>query len=267
MKKSICLGCVPGRDDGERYANAARCGFAAVEVGTLVDPAERRKHKDLAAKHGLAVCSVMNSDHWQYPLSDPDPGVREKSLAGVAASIETAAALGADTVLVVPAVVTPDVTYEEAWERSADSMSCVLPLAEKRKIVLGVENVWNMFLLSPLEFAGYVDGFGSEYVAAYFDVGNIVAYGYPDHWIRTLGERIGKVHLKGFDAAKHAFVQLLDGTIDWPRVMAALRDVGYDGWLTAELGPEGPDLLEGLAKISGDMDRILAGRARGPRQG
>ncbi|MHC4983676.1 MAG: sugar phosphate isomerase/epimerase family protein [Planctomycetota bacterium] len=260
MKKGICLACVPGASDAERYANAAEFGFEGVEVGTLRDAAERRAHKELSAKHGLAVCSVMNCDHWEYPLSDGEAAVRERSIECVAASIETAADLGADTVLVVPAVVTPEVTYEQAYERSAESVRRLLPLAEQRRVTLGIENVWNKFLLSPLEFAEYVDGFGSEYVGAYFDVGNIVAYGYPDHWIRTLGGRIRKVHVKGFDADKHAFVQLLEGTIDWPRVAGALRDIGYDDYVTAELGPAGGDPVKGLERISSEMDEILAMR-------
>jgi hexulose-6-phosphate isomerase len=258
MKKGICLACVPGADDRERYANAARCGFDGVEVGTLRDGDQRQTHKELAKRHGLAVSSVMNSDHWQYPLSDADPAVRRKSIDGVIASIETAVALGADTVLIVPAVVTADVTYEQACERSAESIRKLLGPAEKSRVALGVENVWNKFLLSPVEFAAYVDGFNSEYVAAYFDVGNIVAYGYPDHWIRALGKRIRKIHVKGFDADRHAFVQLMEGTIDWPRVAAALKEIGYGDYVTAELGPAGADPITGLRRISSEMDRILS---------
>jgi hexulose-6-phosphate isomerase len=257
MNKGICLGCVPGSSDSERYANAARGGFDGVEVGTLRDAGQIRAHKELSRKHGLAVCSVMNLDHWQYPMSHADPAVRRKSVEGVLASIETAAALGADTVLIVPGVVAPDVTYEQAWERSAQAIRQLIPAAEKKKVILGIENVWNKFLLSPVEFAAYVDSFGSECLAAYFDVGNIVAYGYPDHWIGTLGERIRKIHVKGFDAGKHAFVQLLEGTIDWPAVMAALKDVGYDDYLVAELGPAGDNPMKGLQQIKVDMDRIV----------
>lgn len=258
MKKGICLGCVPGNDDEEKFANAARYGFEGVEVGTLRDPAGRQAHKELSARHGVAVSSVMNSDHWKYPLSDPDPAVRERSLEGVAASIETAAALGGDTVLIVPAVVKPDVPYEAAQERSVESIRKALPLAEERGIVLAVENVWNKFLLSPIEFAAYVDAFESPWLRAYFDVGNIVAYGYPEQWIRTLGDRIAKVHVKGFDAKAHAFVQLLEGTIDWPGVVKSLQAVGYEDYVTAELGPAGDDPIRGFERISSEMDQILA---------
>ena len=258
MKKGICLGCVPGKNDAERFANARAFGFDGVEVGTLRTEAARREIKMLAAQHGPAISSIMNSDHWQYPLSDPDPAVRRKSMDGVIASIETAAALGADTVLVVPAVVTADVMYEQAWERSVESIRQVLPAAEKHKVMLGIENVWNKFLLSPIEFAQYVDDFKSKYVVAYFDVGNIVAYGYPDHWIRTLGKRLRKVHVKGFDAPNHRFVGLRAGTIDWARVGAAFKAVGYDDYVTAELEPEGPDPMAGFKTISEDLDKILA---------
>ena len=200
----------------------------------------------------------MNTLHREHSLSDPDPAVRAKSLESVEASIETAVALGADTVLIVPAVVKPDVTYEEAWERSAESIRKILPKAEDRGVVLAVENVWNKFLLSPIEFADYVDEFDSEFVAAYFDVGNIAAYGYPQHWIRTLGDRIAGVHVKGFDANAHQFVQLCTGTIDWPAVMAAFRDVGYDGYLTAEQAGETGDDAVDIVKISDDLDSILS---------
>ena len=125
-------------------------------------------------------------------------------------------------------------------------------------MVIAVENVWNKFLLSPIEFARYVDEFESRYVAAYFDVGNIVLYGYPEQWIRTLGHRIKKVHIKGFHAGQRAFVGLLEGTIDWNAVMHSLADAGYDDYITAELGVNREDPEGGVRKISEDMDKIFA---------
>jgi len=258
MKKSVCIDCVPGKTPTEKFALARKHRFEGVEVNTLPDAASRQEYLALSRSSGVGISSVMNNDHWKYPLSDSDRKVRDKSLAGIAASIETAVALGTDMVLIVPAVVTADTTYEQALLRSRETISEILPLCQKNKVMLGIENVWNKFLLSPVEFAHYVDSFDSEFIAAYFDVGNIVAYGFPDHWIRTLGKRIKRLHVKGFDSNKHAFVQLRYGTIDWQRVVAALKVTGYTSFMTAELGPEGSDPLKGFRKISRDMDAILS---------
>lgn len=257
MQKGICLGSIPGVDDKERFRHAAAAGLQGVEVNTLRTPTEREQIKALSEQYHLPVISVMNSDHWRYPLSDPNPVVVDRSLAGIEQSIETASSLGADTVLVVPAVVTPDVSYEQALQRSTDALRRVLPLAEKRQITLAVENVWNKFLLSPVEFAAYVDSFTSPFLGAYFDVGNILLYGYPHQWIRTLGPRIRKVHVKGFDTQAFQFTYLREGSVDWPRVMAALREIGYDGYVTAELPIDQADPLGRLAQINADLDAIL----------
>lgn len=258
MKKGICIGTLPGATTAERFASAARYGFQGIEVNTLRDAAERAEIKRLSEQYGIPVSSVMNSDHWQYPLSDPDPAVVERSLVGITQSIDTAVALGADTVLVVPGVVTPTVTYEQAWERSTAALARVLPLAERHGVCLAVENVWSKFLISPLEFAAYVDSFHSAHLMAYFDVGNVLLYGYPQHWIRTLGSRIRKVHIKGFDARTFTWTQLLEGSADWASVMRALRDVGYNGYLTAELPVDKGNPLGRLRQIGMDMDKILA---------
>lgn len=258
MKKGICLGCVPGDTPEAKFALAAELGFQCVEVGTLRTPEERERYRLAMEQSGIPVVSVMNSDHWGCPLSDPDAEVRKKSIQCIIQSLDTAEALGADTVLVVPAVVKPDVTYEDAWQRSYETIGEVLPIAEEKKVALAVENVWNKFLLSPIEFADYVDGFESKWLMAYFDVGNIVLYGYPQHWIRTLGHRLRKVHIKGFHAETKAWVQLLEGSIDWQAVMTALKEVGYDDVLTAELRGAGEDPKAGTLKISQDMDHILS---------
>lgn len=257
MKKGICYACLPNGDPQARFGLAAEMGFQCVEVPTLRTDEERATYLKASKASGVAVSSVMNSDHWGSPLSDPDPAVRAKSVAGVIQSLETAVALGGDTVLIVPAVVKPDVTYEQAWERSRETIGAVMPQAEKMRVKLAVENVWNRFLLSPIEFASYVDSFKSPYMAAYFDVGNIVAYGFPQHWIRTLGKRLCKVHIKGFDGPKHAWTQLLAGSIDWKAVMAALRDIGYSDAITAELKGPGDDPRAAVKAISADMDQIF----------
>ncbi|OPZ74511.1 MAG: fructoselysine 3-epimerase [Actinobacteria bacterium ADurb.Bin444] len=153
----------------------------------------------------------------------------------MAAALRQARAIGTDVVLVVPGVVTEDVSYKAAYEISRRSLQELLPVAEETGVIIALENVWNRFLLSPLEMRDFVDGFQSPLVQAYFDVGNILLYGFPHHWIEVLGTRIKRVHVKDFDSNTRQFVGLLQGSVDYPRVMAALRGVGYDGYITAEL--------------------------------
>jgi hexulose-6-phosphate isomerase len=204
----------------------------------------------------------MNSDHWTFPISSADPAVVDKSVVGMETSLRNAKLWGADTVLLVPAVVDPHTSYQDAWTRSQKVIrERILPLARELKVVVAVEEVWNKFLLSPLEFARYVDEFGSPWVKAYFDVGNVVFYGYPQDWIRALGPRIVKVHLKDFQldrpGGRFTWKNLGEGDIDWPEVRRAFADIGYDGWMTTEIsGGDAPYLKDVVARF----DRFLAGQ-------
>jgi hexulose-6-phosphate isomerase len=171
-------------------------------------------------------------------------------------SLRNAKDLGAGTVLLVPGVVNADTSYRDAYTRSRRNIRELLPLARELKVVIAVENVWNKFLLSPLEFARYVDEFQSPWLKAYFDVGNIVLYGFPQDWIRSLGKRIVKVHVKGFDEKKREFTGLYGGTIDWSAVRRAFSDIGYSGYISAELGGGDEEYLRG---VSDDLGRIFAG--------
>jgi hexulose-6-phosphate isomerase len=137
---------------------------------------------------------------------------------------------------VVPAVVNKKVSYRDALARSQENIKKLIPYAEQSGVKIAIEEVWNKFLLSPLEFASYVDSFGSPSVGAYFDVGNIVEYGYPEEWIRELGKRVLRIHIKEYAKPKRFEYKLGEGEIDWPAVRQALIDVGYDGWISAEVG-------------------------------
>lgn len=260
MKKGICIGSLPGETFEEKFKLAKDAGFQGIEIGPLETAEERENYKKAADDIGLELHSVMNSVHWSLPLSDPDSDVRKKSVEGLVRSIKTASAVGGDTVLLVPAVVKKNVPYDVAYERSQAEIKKIIETAEEYDILICIENVWNKFLLSPLEFARYVDEFESEQIQAYFDVGNIIVYGWPEHWVRILGERIKKVHIKGFNADERRFTYLIeDCTIDWNSVMSALREVKYDDYLTAEL-PVNKDDPEGTVhQISEDMDKILVG--------
>ncbi|MCD6352057.1 MAG: sugar phosphate isomerase/epimerase, partial [Armatimonadetes bacterium] len=154
------------------------------------------------------------------------------------------------------------VPYDVCYQRSKEAIEELIPAAAETGVKLGLEPVWNMFLLSPLEWREFVDSFNSEWVSVYFDVGNVLLTGFPEQWIPILGSRITRVHVKDFKRSVgtlDGFCHLLEGDVNWPAVMAALREAGYDGWLTAEVGPQSPYAPEHLIHVTAQaMDRILA---------
>ena len=257
MKKGICIGSLPGTSE-EKFKLAKDAGYDGVEINTMDTDEESKKLKAIADSVGLEIPSIMNSAHWQYPLSDPDSEVRAKSVDGMRKSLASASIVGADTVLLVPGVVNENVCYEDAYTTSQKEIKKLARIAEERKVFIAIENVWNKFLLSPMEFTRYIDEIGSKYVAAYFDVGNILIYGYPQQWIRTLGSRIKKVHVKGFKVGPKAFSYLLDSDINWAEVMKAFKDVGYDGYVTAELPTYKSFPEQMVYDTSAHMDKIFA---------
>jgi L-ribulose-5-phosphate 3-epimerase len=266
-KKAVLISMLPKDEPyADRFRRAVDAGFAGIEMQTMTEPRDADAVREAAEKTGLRIHSVMNSDHWKFPLSSPDPEVVGKSLSGMETSLRNAKLWGADAVLLVPAVVSPETSYQDAWTRSQKVIrERILPLARELGVIVAVEEVWNKFLLSPLEFARYVDEIGSPSLRAYCDVGNVVFYGYPQDWIRTLGPRIAKVHLKDFKldrpAGKFNWVNLGEGDIDWIEVRKAFAEVGYEGWITTELSaPAGGGDAAYLKDVSARVDRFLAGQ-------
>jgi L-ribulose-5-phosphate 3-epimerase len=263
IRKAVLIPMLPKElSYAERFGIARDAGFEAIEMQTVSAPDEAAQIREAAEKTHLRIHSVMNMDHWRLPLSSSDPDVVQKSVAGMETSLRNAALWGADTVLLVPAVVDPKTSYQDAWQRSQQVIrERLLPLATQLKVVIAVEEVWNKFLLSPLEFARYVDDFNSPWLKAYFDVGNVVFYGYPHDWIRTLGPRIVKIHLKDFQLDRpnnrYAFKNVGEGDIDWLEVHRALSDIKYTGFVTTEVSG-GP--AEYLKDLAGRVDRVLAGQ-------
>jgi L-ribulose-5-phosphate 3-epimerase len=237
---------------------AKDCGFEQIECPTTPEESKAEEMHDASKKTGLRIHSVMNQAHWSSPLSSPDPAVVEKSLEGMRQSIGNAKLWGADTVLLVPAVVNAEVSYAQAWERSQRQIRKLIPIAAESKIVIGIEEVWNKFLLSPLEFANYIDSFESPWIKAYFDVGNVAINGYPQDWIRVLGKRIVKLHIKDFKFERNlaSWVSLKEGQIDWHAVHASLEEIHYKGTATVEL-PGGA--AEYLKEVNRRFEQILSG--------
>jgi len=260
IQKGLVYSMLPRQlSHADRFKLARKTGFAVVQAPTTADEHEAEEIKAAAMASGIRIDSVMNMDHWKYPLSSGDPTVVEKSLAGMQTSLRNAKLWGSDAVLLVPAVLDPQTSYREAWARSQKAIRTLLPLAEELNVVIAIEEVWNKFLLSPLEMAAYIAEFRSPWIQAWFDVGNVVFFGYPQDWIRTLGKTIAKVHLKDFKRKPdgYAWVNLGEGDIDWAAVRKAFAETGYAGSAIAEL-EEGDEAY--LRDVSGRIDRLVLGR-------
>ena len=260
IKKGVWMEMLPASlSYAERFKMARDVGFEVIQAPTEPDDRRAEEIKKAADDAKIRIDSVMNMDHWKYPVSSADPAVVEKSLAGMRTSLRNAKLWGCDAVLLVPAVLEPKTSYQNAWTRSQKQIRTLLPTAEELKVVIALEEVWNKFLLSPLEMARYIEEFHSQWIKAWFDVGNVMFYGYPQDWIRTLGKSIYKVHLKDFKRKENGYewVNLGDGDVDWPAVRAAFAEIGYAGSAIVEL-EKGDEAY--LRDVSKRVDRLVLGR-------
>ncbi|TDE16666.1 sugar phosphate isomerase/epimerase family protein [Dyadobacter psychrotolerans] len=257
VKKSLMWGMI--KEDlsiMDKFKLLKDLGYDGVEL----DSPDKLDMKEVLAardKTGLLIPGTVNSMHWKLPLSDPDPKKREECAKSIEKALWDTKEYGGSTVLVVPGVVNSSVSYAEAYERSHAEIKKLLPIAEKTGVKIAVENVWNQFLLSPLEAARYVDEFKHPMVGWYFDVGNVLRYSWPASWIDTLGKRILKLHLKEYSLKKQndlglwkGFdVEFFEGDCNWPEVNKALQKIGYSGWASAEVA-------------GGDRKRLLTVREK-----
>lgn len=264
LKKSLVFGMINEELSlTDKFKLVKDLGFHGVELNSPVDiPLD--EILNAKAKSGIELPSVINKDHWSSPLSDPNPEIRKKCIQSVATSLKEIKELGGDTVLVVPGVVNEKVSYEKAYINSQNSIRELIPYAEETGMQIALENVWNNFLISPVEAKKFVDEINHPLVGWYFDIGNVLRYGWPEHWIYTLNRRIMKLHIKEFSRelmnSKGLWegfkVDLLKGDNNWPIVMKAVREVNHKGgWLTAEVSGGN---REHLKKISGQMDEIIS---------
>ena len=273
MKKGITIWSFPKGTLEETFALAKKAGYDGVELSLDAEgeinmdstQEDMAKIKASAEKHGIELYSVATNLHWNYNLVSANEETRAMAKAIIKKQLDIASWLGCDTILAVPGAVGIDwlpggevVDYDVAYERALEGIKELSAYAEEKKVAIGLENVGNKLLLSPLEMRNFIDSIGSDFVGAYFDVGNILRTGYPDQWIRILGSRIKKIHIKDFKKASNSFVNLMEGNVDFPAVMKALEGIGYDGWITAEMGPlyiNYPDML--LYTTSMAMDKIM----------
>jgi hexulose-6-phosphate isomerase len=245
----------------ERFQVAKRAGFQEVEVATAADDAEAKQIKAASEASGLRVHSVMNVAHGKYPIASPDPAVVAESMKGLEMSLRQAHLFKSDTVLLVAGFVTDSIGYKDVWVRSEREIRKILPLAAELKVIIALENV-GRFLLSPLEFAQFVDSFNSPYFKAYFDVGNILRFGgFPQDWIRVLGKRIVKLHFKDPDTRRTPGSGgrpplLGEGEVNWKAVREAILEVGYRGSATVELAGGDEEYLKDVVRR---FDKIIEG--------
>ncbi len=260
-RKAACIGVMTGGlTVMQKFELARKAGFEGIEPNTLNTPEEIKEYRDASLATGVKIHSIMNSDHWKFPLTDNSAEVVGKCVEGIKRSMQNAHDLGADAVLLVPGIVTAEVRYIDVYRRSQARIRELLPLARRLNVIIAVENVGNKFLQSPLEFARYVDEFKSPYVRAYFDIGNVVPSGYPPDWIRTLGKRVVKIHIKRFEPGaeqpKFDAKDRRNQGVDWLDVRRALTEAGYAGWITAEVRGGDENYVKG---VSERLDKIFAG--------
>jgi len=239
----------------EAMQQAKNLEFDAIELciadkGVLTHDTTQAQCEDIVAnaqKIGIEIASVASGESWTCSPTAGDADVRAKIIDFTRKALQVTKWLGTDAYLFVPGAVDvfflPDaevIPYDICYQRANDAVKQILPTAEKTGVTICIENVWNKFLLSPLEMKGFIDSFNSKRVGAYFDVGNVLLTGYPDQWISILGKRIKRVHIKDFKTSVgtvEGFVDLLEGDVDFNAVKKALARIGYDGYVTAEMLP------------------------------
>ena len=262
FKKSIMWGTVKMEGSVLDKCKAIKAaGFEGIEPNSHMD---RKEVSDALQATGLKASSVCNSKHWTLLLSHPDKAIRRQGIEAMIVAMEDAKAYGTDAVLLVPGRVDENVTYDDCWKRSTEGIWQLLPVAQEMKIKICIENVWNNFLMSPLEARTYIDQFGSSFVGSYFDCGNVLAFGWPEQWISILGSRIGRIHIKEYskkiadkEGRSAGFnVPLTEGDVRWKEVMQQARNSYNGGWLTTEQGSS--QSLTDLKDMNSRLDKILA---------
>ena len=262
-----CLGTDVSMHERFRLAHAG--GFEGIELTLPAEgryslqaaPAERAELKQLA-DDGMPILCMNAGVPWQHSPSALDSEARRVGQELVRKSIDLAADLNVDTLLYIPGSVTADASFSSVWDAARSATETLLPQAEAAGVTLAVENVWNALILSPRDMIEFVDGFRSPFVRVYFDVGNVMQFGFPHHWIQALGsERIARVHVKDFNVRPGGwlgFTQLLHGDVDWAQTMQSLKNVGYTGWVTPEVSPSRVSSDAWITELSAAMDTIIA---------
>lgn len=243
MKRGVNAWIYPSKFKVEEILRfSSEIGYEGVELNLdermlEMGKSERKEIAERAKSFNLELPSLCTSLFWKYNLASPDTRIRRKGVKLIELGCEFASDIGASVFLVVPAVATPKLPYRDIWEISKRGIIEAAKSAEDYGVIIGVENVWNRFLYSPIEFRKFIEEINHPNVKAYFDVGNVFLLGFPEQWIIHLADLIACVHVKDFQMSNMQFKPLFQGDIQWKKVMEALREIGYGGFLNVEIGP------------------------------
>ena len=257
LKKAVNLGMVAGSGSvTDKFKMVRDAGFDGIELNLPDDGLTTEMILEAKKASGIEVAGIICTPHWSFPLSSPDPAKRERTVNGLKFALRQGGEIGCTRVLLVPGTVEKDVTYEQCWQRAIEGIKRCTEDAEKAKCHIAIENVWNRFINEPVAAARFVDEINHPFVGWHFDIGNCITFGWPEHWVRTLGPRIRNLHLKDYSRAKRdksgpgaGFgVELGEGDAGWPDVMKALDEIGYAGYGIAEVGGGDATRLKFLAE-------------------
>jgi len=256
---------MPAMPIKEKLLLAKKAGFAGFEIAFTEDGdiTPKTPEKDLldiksfARDNGIELSGLATGLYWKYNFMSDNAEERKKAVETAVRQIETAAILETKNILLLPGSVYESTDYETAWFRSQEEIQKIIPCAGSCNIKIGIENVWNKFLMSPMEAKLFVDSFNSDNIGFYLDIGNVILFGYPEHWIKILGKRIINVHFKDYNRASDCYVDLLAGDVNYIGVINALESIGYDGWVNAEMAVYKRYSDQIVYNTSSAMDRIL----------
>jgi len=243
MKKGVNAWIYPSNFKVEEILRfSSEIGYDGVELNldekTLkMSKSLRKEIAEKAKSFNLELPSLCTGLFWKYNLASPDEHLRRRGIELIKQGCEFASDIGASIFLVVPAVASPELSYQKIWELSKRSIIEAAKSAEDHGIIIGIENVWNRFLYSPLEFKRFIEEINHPNVKVYFDVGNVFILGFPEQWIKYLADLIVCIHVKDFSTSRMQFKPLFEGDIQWRNVIEALRNIGYNGFLNVEIGP------------------------------
>lgn len=276
MKKCLNAWSVDGKTGFEEmFTKLKDAGFDGVELNLdreggsahsltfSTSPAALAEMRRISDYCGLPVVSVSSSLYGST-MGSPNKKDRVYAREILLRQLDCAAALGAGGILVVPGGPSEEVSLKTAWENSLETLRSLKEEIEAAKILVGFENVWNRFFTSPFDMLSFINETGCGYVCAYFDIGNAVAFSDPENWIEILGDKIRLVHVKDFKRQNGVntggeWVDISKGSVNWKKVVAALRTAGFDGFLTAEVSKS--NRLESFSKfysgVSSALDSLI----------